>query len=146
MWLSNFTIIGPDKLMEGASLRIEDGLIAEIVPRAVPSGVDGEGRLLCPGFIDMHGDMIEVEVEPRAGVDFPKQNAIAHLDARMAACGFTANGARARTRKGSYALCMKQGHIAGSITAFTRGSISTFRTQKLCFQTSSLAGWSISSP
>lgn len=89
MWLSNFTIIGPDKLMEGASLRIEDGLIAEIVPRAVPSGVDGEGRLLCPGFIDMHGDMIEVEVEPRAGVDFPKQNAIAHLDARMAACGFT---------------------------------------------------------
>ena len=89
MWLSNFTIIGPDKLMEGASLRIEDGLIAEIVPRAVPGGVDGEGRLLCPGFIDMHGDMIEVEVEPRAGVDFPKQNAIAHLDARMAACGFT---------------------------------------------------------
>jgi len=89
MWLSNFTIIGPDKLMEGASLRIEDGHIAEIVPRAVPGGVDGEGRLLCPGFIDMHGDMIEVEVEPRAGVDFPKQNAIAHLDARMAACGFT---------------------------------------------------------
>jgi len=89
MWLSNFTIIGPDKLMEVASLRIEDGLIAEIVPRAVPGGVDGEGRLLCPGFIDMHGDMIEVEVEPRAGVDFPKQYAIAHLDARMAACGFT---------------------------------------------------------
>lgn len=89
MWLSNFTLVGPDRIMEGASLRIEDGLIADIVPRVVCGGVNGDGRLLCPGFIDMHGDMIEVEVEPRAGVDFPKQHAIVHLDARMAACGFT---------------------------------------------------------
>jgi len=89
MWLKNFTVVGPEKVIAGASLRIENGIIAEIVSRVVPSGVDGTGLFLCPGFIDMHGDMIELEVEPRAGVDFPKNHAIAHLDARMAACGFT---------------------------------------------------------
>ena len=89
MWLKNFTVVGPEKVITGASLRIEGGIIAEIVPRVVPSGVDGTGLFLCPGFIDMHGDMIEFEVEPRAGVDFPKRPAIAHLDSRMAACGFT---------------------------------------------------------
>lgn len=89
MWCKNFTVVGPEKVITGASLRVEDGTIAEIVPYIVPNGVDGEGLTLCPGFIDMHGDMIELEVEPRAGVDFPKNHAIAHLDARMAACGFT---------------------------------------------------------
>lgn len=88
MWLSNFTIVFPDKILEHASLYIENGIIAEIVPHTV-NGIDGQGLILCPGFIDMHGDMIELEVEPRAGVDFPKQHAITHLDARMAACGFT---------------------------------------------------------
>jgi alpha-D-ribose 1-methylphosphonate 5-triphosphate diphosphatase len=89
MWLSNFTIVGPDDIIDTASLRIEDGIIAEIVAHAVPGGIDGTGHVLCPGFIDMHGDMVEVEVEPRPGVLFPKDHAIAHLDARLAASGFT---------------------------------------------------------
>ncbi|MEO1746969.1 MAG: alpha-D-ribose 1-methylphosphonate 5-triphosphate diphosphatase, partial [Pseudomonadota bacterium] len=42
-----------------------------------------------PGFIDMHGDMIELELEPRAGVDFPMEVAVKHLDARLAASGVT---------------------------------------------------------
>lgn len=89
MWFKNFTVVGPEKVITGASLRVEDGTIAEIVPYIVPNGVDGEGLTLCPGFIDMHGDMVELEVEPRPGVLFPKSHAIAHLDARLAACGFT---------------------------------------------------------
>lgn len=89
MWLKNFRIICPNHIIEGGSLRIENGFIAEIVDYAVPGGVDGTGLTLCPGFIDMHGDMIEIEAEPRPGVDFPKQHAITHLDARLAASGFT---------------------------------------------------------
>ena len=89
MWLSNFTIILPDQVLENASLKIDGGLIAEIVPHPVAGGFDGTGLLALPGFIDMHGDMIEVEVEPRPGVDFPMANAIAHLDVRLASSGFT---------------------------------------------------------
>ena len=37
----------------------------------------------------MHGDMIEVELEPRARVDFPMDVAVGHLDARLAAAGVT---------------------------------------------------------
>lgn len=89
MWLSNFTIVCPNDILKTASLRIENGIIAEIVDKAVPEGLDGTGLVLCPGFVDMHGDMVEVEVEPRPGVLFPKSQAIAHLDSRLAASGFT---------------------------------------------------------
>ncbi|MEM7616526.1 MAG: alpha-D-ribose 1-methylphosphonate 5-triphosphate diphosphatase, partial [Pseudomonadota bacterium] len=47
------------------------------------------GSTLMPGFIDMHGDMIEVELQPRAKVNFPVQVAIGHLDSRLAAAGVT---------------------------------------------------------
>lgn len=88
MWLSDFTLVLPDRVDRG-SVRIEDGTITEIVSRAVPGGVDGQGHTLFPGFIDMHGDMIEQELEPRARVDFPMNVALNALDARLAASGVT---------------------------------------------------------
>ena len=33
--------------------------------------ISGDGLLLLPGFIDMHGDMVEREVEPRPNVPMP---------------------------------------------------------------------------
>ncbi|MEL6206520.1 MAG: alpha-D-ribose 1-methylphosphonate 5-triphosphate diphosphatase [Pseudomonadota bacterium] len=93
MWLSDFTLILPDRIVEHGSLRIEGARIAEIVETPVPGGVSGAGPngalQIFPGFIDMHGDMIEVEIEPRVGVDFPMEIALPHLDARLAASGVT---------------------------------------------------------
>lgn len=89
MWLSDFTLVLPDRVVPNGSLRIERGLIAEIADRPVPGGVPGDGHTLFPGFIDMHGDMIEQELEPRARVDFPMDVAINALDARLAAAGVT---------------------------------------------------------
>lgn len=89
MWLSDFTLVLPDRVVPGGSVRIENGLIAEIVDVAVPGGIEGAGRTLFPGFIDMHGDMIEQELEPRARVDFPMSVALGALDARLAASGVT---------------------------------------------------------
>ncbi|MEL6799080.1 MAG: alpha-D-ribose 1-methylphosphonate 5-triphosphate diphosphatase [Pseudomonadota bacterium] len=89
MWLSDFNLVLPDRILSGGSLRIEDGKIAEIRAGAVAGGVPGEGRTLYPGFIDMHGDMIEQELEPRVRVDFPMAVAMASLDARLAASGVT---------------------------------------------------------
>ncbi|MAY33834.1 MAG: alpha-D-ribose 1-methylphosphonate 5-triphosphate diphosphatase [Rhodovulum sp.] len=88
MWLSDFTLVLPETVERG-SVRIENGQITEIVSHAVPGGIEGKGQTLMPGFIDMHGDMIEQELEPRAGVDFPMPVALGALDARLAASGVT---------------------------------------------------------
>jgi alpha-D-ribose 1-methylphosphonate 5-triphosphate diphosphatase len=88
MWLSDFTLVLPEAVERG-SVRIENGQITEIVSHAVPGGIEGKGQTLMPGFIDMHGDMIEQELEPRAGVDFPMPVALGALDARLATSGVT---------------------------------------------------------
>ncbi len=89
MWLSDFTLVLPDRVVPGGSVLIEDGLIANIKDHAVAGGIPGDGKHLFPGFIDMHGDMIELELEPRVQVDFPMTVALGHLDARLAATGVT---------------------------------------------------------
>tara|TARA_R110002124_G_scaffold114535_20_gene269404 strand:- start:16607 stop:17800 length:1194 start_codon:yes stop_codon:yes gene_type:complete len=89
MWLSDFTLVLPDRVIERGSLRIENGQIAEIAESPVSGGIAGDGLHLMAGFIDMHGDMIEVELEPRPHVDMPMELALTHLDARLAASGVT---------------------------------------------------------
>lgn len=89
MWLSEFDLVLPNRVVRGGSLLIEEGRIADIREAVVPGGLRGEGRTLFPGFIDMHGDMIEQELEPRVRVDFPMSVAMASLDARLAASGVT---------------------------------------------------------
>ncbi len=85
MWIYDVKLILSDSIIENGNLRIENGLIAEIVES------DGQpsGFTVFPGFIDMHGDMIELELEPRPKVDFPIEVAVGHLDARLAAAGVT---------------------------------------------------------
>ena len=89
MWLSDLTLVLRERLVEHGSIRIEEGLIAELAERPVPGGIACGGLELFPGFIDLHGDMIEQEIEPRVRVDFPMEVALAHLDARLAAAGVT---------------------------------------------------------
>ena len=89
MWLSDFRVVLEDRVIPRGSVRIEGAKIAEIAEAPVPGGLAGDGLLLCPGFIDMHGDMIEKEVEPRPRVDFPISIAMRELDRRLASAGVT---------------------------------------------------------
>lgn len=90
MWLSNFTIVLPGEVVSNGSVRIEDGAIAEIRPEAVAgAAIDGGGRLLMPGFIDLHGDMIEREIAPRPNAMMPINFGIHELDKKLAAHGVT---------------------------------------------------------
>ena len=87
MWLSDLKIVEPNNVIERGSVRIENGLIAEIKSEPVLGGHEGDGLTLMPGFIDMHGDMIERELEPRPRVSMPTEIAFRELDRRLAGAG-----------------------------------------------------------
>jgi alpha-D-ribose 1-methylphosphonate 5-triphosphate diphosphatase len=94
MWLRDLQIVLPDRTIERGALCIEDERIAAIVEGAAPQaaevrGVPCRGLIAIPGIIDMHGDMLEGEAEPRPGADFPLDMAIIELDKRLAANGIT---------------------------------------------------------
>ncbi|CDN53422.1 Phosphonate metabolism protein PhnM [Neorhizobium galegae bv. officinalis bv. officinalis str. HAMBI 1141] len=90
MWLGNFTLVLPNEVVNSGSVRIEDGVIAEIRPEPVAGVViDGGGRLLMPGFVDLHGDMIEREIAPRPNAQMPIDFGIHELDKKLAAAGVT---------------------------------------------------------
>ncbi|CAN7234684.1 alpha-D-ribose 1-methylphosphonate 5-triphosphate diphosphatase [Rhizobium rhizogenes] len=90
MWLSNFTLVLPNEVVDQGSIRIEDGMIAEIrTERVANPTFDGGGRLLMPGFVDLHGDMIEREIAPRPNATMPIDFGIHELDKKLAAAGVT---------------------------------------------------------
>src|SRR5882757_5924297 len=90
MWLSNFTLVLADEIIENGSLRIEDGEIAEVraAPVAAPT-FNGGGRLLMPGFVDLHGDMVEREIAPRPNAMMPIDFGVHELDKKLASAGVT---------------------------------------------------------
>ncbi len=90
MWLSDLKIVLPDRVLEHGSIRIENGLIAEIVPGSAPVDVPSlYGLTLIPGLIDLHGDMLERDIEPRPNARFPEEMGIIELDKRYAGAGIT---------------------------------------------------------
>ncbi|NKK65542.1 alpha-D-ribose 1-methylphosphonate 5-triphosphate diphosphatase [Rhizobium leguminosarum bv. viciae] len=90
MWLSNFTLVLPNEVVSEGSVRVESGAIAEIRPEPVAgAAIDGGGRLLMPGFVDLHGDMIEREIAPRPNATMPIDFGIHELDKKLAAAGVT---------------------------------------------------------
>lgn len=90
MWLSDIRVMLPDRVIARGSVRIEAGRIAEIA-EAPQRGAAllGDGLILMPGFVDMHGDMIEREVEPRPGVPMPMELGLRDLDRRLKVAGVT---------------------------------------------------------
>lgn len=118
MWLSDFEIVLRDRVIERGALRIENGLIAEISEKQVANAdIDGEGRLLLPGFVDMHGDMIEKEVEPRANVRMPLELGIYDLDKKLAANGITTAYAALAFTPATYGHVRSVEHTTALISA-----------------------------
>lgn len=83
-------LVVPDRVIDG-DLAIADGRILELAPR-LPAGdhdLDATGRLVLPGLVDLHGDALEKEAEPRPGVFLPAAFAVAQADRRCALAGVT---------------------------------------------------------
>ncbi len=90
MWVTDARLILPDRILERGSLRIEAGRIAEIIEGPVPErAIRAKGLTLLPGLIDVHGDMLERDMEPRPKVRFPVDLIVHELDKRLAATGIT---------------------------------------------------------
>jgi len=90
MWLSDVKIVLPDKTLEHGSLLVEDGLIVDIIEGSAPADVPSlHGLTLIPGLIDLHGDMLERDVQPRPSARFPTEMGLIELDKRLAGSGIT---------------------------------------------------------
>ncbi len=93
MWLSELRLVLPDRVVARGAVRIQDGQITEIVAGAPANGGEPawalDGLTAIPGMIDMHGDMLEREIEPRPRAFLPYPVALHELDKRLCTSGVT---------------------------------------------------------
>ena len=90
MWLSGLRLVLPDQVVENGSICIADGKIAEIVEGPVPNADIHVPMLTAlPGLVDIHGDMLEREVQPRPKANIPIDLALHELDKRLVGTGVT---------------------------------------------------------
>jgi len=92
--ISNVRIVTPVAVIDGGTLTVREGRIASLVKgrrRASEAAeeVDGHGWLLMPGFIDLHNDGIEQEIEPRPRAVFPLAVALQSLETQLVGHGIT---------------------------------------------------------
>lgn len=88
--IDNCRAVLPDRVLEDASIGVEEGRIVEIRQgRPFDGGIDARGAWLLPGFVDIHSDAIEKAVEPRPNARFPTWVAVQELDRSLVGCGVT---------------------------------------------------------
>ena len=92
--ISDVRIVTPHSVIERGTAVTSDGRIASLVGGRLRRGpgmeeIDGQGRILLPGFIDLHNDGIEQEIEPRPHAVFPLAIALASLESQLVAHGIT---------------------------------------------------------
>jgi alpha-D-ribose 1-methylphosphonate 5-triphosphate diphosphatase len=91
MWLSDLRLVLADRIIERGALCLENGVITAVVEGNAPAldTFSGHGLTAIPGIVDLHGDMLERDIEPRPRARFPVELAMHELDKRLAATGIT---------------------------------------------------------
>jgi alpha-D-ribose 1-methylphosphonate 5-triphosphate diphosphatase len=85
-------VLLPSDGLRTADVAIRDGRIDRLDPAAAqPDGkrLDASSLLVLPGIVDIHGDAFERQVQPRPGVDFPVDIALADTESQLLANGIT---------------------------------------------------------
>ncbi|WP_375722583.1 alpha-D-ribose 1-methylphosphonate 5-triphosphate diphosphatase [Arcobacter sp. KX21116] len=79
-----------DGKFQGADVVIQGDKITAVCPyKSVDVAIDLGERRVVPGFVDLHGDAIEKELEPRPGAKFPTKMAVIELDKKLSMAGVT---------------------------------------------------------
>lgn len=89
--LTNARIVLADRVIEGGTLAMKGGVIADIgegVSR-LPAARDCEGDIVLPGLIELHTDNLERHIMPRQDTYWPADAAVMGHDREMAAAGIT---------------------------------------------------------
>lgn len=89
--VTNVTAVLSDRLVDDATIVIEDGVIVDVsTGSTAPTGaLDGHGAFCAPGLIDTHSDGLEKELRPRPGVLLPMAFAIHSFEGRVRGAGVT---------------------------------------------------------
>jgi alpha-D-ribose 1-methylphosphonate 5-triphosphate diphosphatase len=72
-----------------ASVAIADGRIAGLAALEGGRVFDARGLLVLPGIVDLHGDAFERQMQPRPGVNFPADLALADTERQLLGNGIT---------------------------------------------------------
>ena len=90
--LTNARIVTPEAVLQG-NVRIEGDRIAAVGPDVDPTRgddvVDADGQYLLPGLVDLHGDDIEGQLQPRNGARMDTAMALGAADRSNVAAGIT---------------------------------------------------------
>jgi alpha-D-ribose 1-methylphosphonate 5-triphosphate diphosphatase len=90
--IMSISLIGGRALLPGqgivpADIHTSNTVIADL--RGEGRRFDASDLLVLPGIVDLHGDAFERQVQPRPGVDFPMDLAVAETEAQLLANGIT---------------------------------------------------------
>lgn len=92
--IADVRVVTPQEVIDNGQVYVRNGLIEAIENR--PAGrrkgyqvIDGNGRWLIPGLIDLHNDAIEKEIEPRPNALIPLEIALFSLESRLLTHGVT---------------------------------------------------------
>ncbi len=78
-----------DVTLAGGRIDRLGGVARGGTPLAGGLRLDAGGLLVLPGIVDIHGDAFERQVQPRPGVDFPADIALADTESQLLANGIT---------------------------------------------------------
>jgi len=88
-------IVLPDRIIPHGQVLLDNGRVDRISRRNECRGteleheIDAAGGYILPGFIDIHSDAIEKEIEPRPGAFFDPDLAFMELEKKLAGQGIT---------------------------------------------------------
>lgn len=79
-----------DGKFQGADIVIQGKVITSVnAYKSIDVAIDLGDRRVVPGFVDLHSDAIEKEIEPRPGARFPVKMAVVELDKKLSMAGIT---------------------------------------------------------
>jgi alpha-D-ribose 1-methylphosphonate 5-triphosphate diphosphatase len=79
-----------DGKFKSADIVIKKDTISRIAPyKSLDVAIDFGDKRVVAGFVDLHGDAIEKEIEPRPGARFPVSMAVVELDKKLSMAGIT---------------------------------------------------------
>jgi alpha-D-ribose 1-methylphosphonate 5-triphosphate diphosphatase len=80
-----------DGALAAADILLADGMIAGFDISTPPDALtfDARGLLVLPGIVDLHGDAFERQMQPRPGINFPIDLALAETEMQLLGNGVT---------------------------------------------------------